>query len=132
VHDHAHADRATALLVLADVRQHEPLVPQAALHPLLESSNLVTSNSYIPQKQNVGSMAQNELRYLAQRALQFLETNVQITDNQRVDPEISVHPPRLLLWCSARQSDPGSNQELTAHSRTVVCRTLIPFLVWFD
>jgi hypothetical protein len=57
VHDHAHADRATALLVLADVRQHEPLVPQAAFHPLLESSNLITSNSYIPQKQNVGSMA---------------------------------------------------------------------------
>ena len=93
MHDHAHADRAATLLVLADVRQHEPLVPQAALHPLLESSNLVTSTSYIPQKQNVGSMAQNELRYLAQRALQFLETNVQITDNQRVNPEISVPPP---------------------------------------
>ena len=57
MHDHAHTDRASALLVRADVRQHEPLVPQAAFHPLLESSNFVTSNSDIPQKQNVGSMA---------------------------------------------------------------------------
>jgi hypothetical protein len=85
VNDHAHANRPSAL-VRADVRQHEPLVPQTALHPLFESSNLVTSNTQIPQEQNVGTMAQNELRYLAHRALQFLESDVQIADNQWVNP----------------------------------------------
>ena len=55
MYDYPHANRPPASM-RADVRQHVPLVSQTALQPLLESSNLVTSNPKIPKKQNVWSV----------------------------------------------------------------------------
>ena len=46
------------VLMRTDVRQHEPLVTQVALHPLLQPSNLVASSSEITEEQDIRAVAQ--------------------------------------------------------------------------